>query len=88
MSEAVGSQKELWRTKVESNRNVYSSSPILANGYLYITREDGTTFVIDAGGKHEVIAKNSLDETTVATPVFVDGTILIRTYDSLYCIGK
>lgn len=84
----VGSQKELWRTKVESNRNVYSSSPILANGYLYITREDGTTFVIDAGGKHEVIAKNSLDETTVATPVFVDGTILIRTYDSLYCIGK
>jgi outer membrane protein assembly factor BamB len=73
----INSQKELWRTKVESNRNAYSSSPILADGHIFITREDGATFVIDA-----------VDESTVATPVFVDGTILIRTYDNLYCIGK
>ncbi|MFO0904650.1 MAG: PQQ-binding-like beta-propeller repeat protein [Pirellulales bacterium] len=81
--------KTLWKGAVERNRNAYSSSPILAGGHLYITREDGKTFVAAAGEHFKVVAENSLaDEFVVATPVFVDGQILIRTLDSLYCIGK
>ena len=54
-----------------------------------MTREDGTTFVVDVSDKAKVIATNSLnDEFTVATPVLVDGKILLRTYEHLYCIGK
>jgi hypothetical protein len=36
------------------------------------------------------VATNSLgdDVTVVASPVFVDGQILIRTFDGLYCIVK
>src|SRR5690606_8238975 len=78
----------LWKVEAEKNRNAYSSSPILAGDKVYLMREDGKTFVVDTA-KHEIIAANELDgEFTVATPVFVDGTILIRTHENLYCIGK
>ena len=83
----VATGNELWRERVEKNRNGFSASPILAGDKLYITREDGTTFVLDRGESYRVIATNPLDEFTVATPVFVDGKILLRTYDHLYCIG-
>lgn len=74
---------------LEKNRHGFSSSPTLAGTHLYVTREDGTTFVVDVSDKAEVIATNSLnDEFTVATPVLVDGQILIRTYEHLYCIGR
>ena len=79
----------LAKGQVERNRNAYSSSPILAGGNLYLTREDGKTFVVSANGEFTVVAANELDgEFTVATPVFVDGQILIRTLDNLYCIGR
>ena len=38
--------------------------------------------------KREIVATNELNEFTVATPVFVDGKILIRTSEHLYCIGS
>jgi outer membrane protein assembly factor BamB len=74
---------------LEKNRNGFSASPTLAGSHLYVTREDGTTFVVDVSDKAKVVATNSLaDEFTVATPVLVDGQILLRTYEHLYCIGK
>lgn len=74
---------------LEKNRNGFSSSPTLAGHHLYVTREDGTTFVVDVSDKAKVIATNLLaDKFTVATPVLVDSQILLRTYDHLYCIGK
>lgn len=80
--------KELWRYEVEKNRNKFTPSPILADGKIYLTREDGTTFVVVPGDKLNVLATNTINEFTVATPVFVDHQILLRTYDHLYCIGK
>lgn len=80
--------KTLWSVEAPRNRNAFSSSPILASGKLYITREDGVTFVIDTASK-KIVAENKLNgEFTVATPVFVDGEILLRTHESLYCIGQ
>jgi outer membrane protein assembly factor BamB len=78
----------LWEHQLEKNRNAYSSSPVFADGKLYVTREDGTTFVLAAGEKPEVIARNELGEFTVATPVLVDGRIYLRTSEHLYCIGE
>jgi outer membrane protein assembly factor BamB len=75
--------------QLEKSRAGFSASPILANGNLYLTREDGTTFVLNAKTL-ELVSKNELGdgEQTVATPVFVNGRILLRTYDALYCIGS
>lgn len=80
--------KEVWKIALPRNRYPYSSSPILAGGRLYTTREDGTTFVIQLGEKPELVATNALRENTYATPAFVDGRIYMRTSDFLFCIGK
>ncbi len=80
--------KILWRGELPKNRNAYSSSPILAGGHLYITREDGAVFVVSAGDKFELVSSNQIDGSTVASPVFFDGKILFRTYDTLYCFGS
>lgn len=78
-----------WRQFVERGNFAYSSSPIIAGGHLYVTREDATTFVLKTGDKFELVAKNEFPgENSVATPVFVDGRLLLRTYEHLYWIGK
>lgn len=79
----------LWTTQPEKKRpKTVSSSPILAGGNLYITREDGKTFVITPEKDSKVVAENELaGEFVLATPVFVDGKVLLRTNDYLYCFG-
>jgi outer membrane protein assembly factor BamB len=81
--------KVIWSGLPEKNRQAFSSSPVVADGKIYLTREDGKTFVLAQGDAFKVVAANELEgEQVVATPVFVDGRILIRTADRLYCIGK
>ncbi len=80
--------KTFWSGVTEKNRTGYSSSPILAGGRIYLTREDGKTFVVESGDSFKVVAANVLGEFTVATPVFSQGQILLRTTEHLYCIGK
>jgi outer membrane protein assembly factor BamB len=70
------------------HRDAYSASPMIAGNYLYLIREDGTAFVVELGEELKVVAENELGSLTVASPVFVDGQILIRTSEYLYCIGQ
>lgn len=65
----------------------YSSSPILVDGRIYITNEDGVTAVFRSGPKFELLAENPLGEYTLSTPAFSDGQVFIRTAKHLYCIG-
>jgi outer membrane protein assembly factor BamB len=67
---------------------IYSSSPVLADGKVYITSEEGTTTVIKAARQFEVLAENKLDEYTLSSPAISDGQIFMRTEKALYCIGK
>jgi outer membrane protein assembly factor BamB len=84
----VKTGEEIWKQELPKNRNAYSSSPILSGNKLYVTREDATTYVLDAGSGKQ-LAENTLGgEFTVATPVFVDGQILLRTHEKLWCIGE
>ena len=66
----------------------YSASPVLADGKIYVTSEDGLTTVVKAGAKFEVLAENKLDEYTLSSPAISDGQIFLRTSKHLYCIGK
>jgi outer membrane protein assembly factor BamB len=66
----------------------YSSSPVLADGKIYITNEDGLTTVLKAGDKFEVLAENDLKDYCLSSPAISDGQIFIRTTQFLYCIGK
>jgi len=66
----------------------YSGSPVLADGKIYVTNEDGLTTVVKAGPKFEVLAENSLNDYCLSSPAISDGQIYIRTAQHLYCIGK
>jgi outer membrane protein assembly factor BamB len=66
---------------------IYSSSPVLADGKIYMTNEDGLTTVLKAGPTFEVLAENPLDDFTLSSPAISDGQIFIRTKSHLWCIG-
>lgn len=66
----------------------YSSSPVLADGKIYITNEEGTTVVIQSGPKFEVLAENPLGEYTLSSVAVSDGQLFLRTTGHLYAIGQ
>ncbi|MBM3794136.1 MAG: hypothetical protein FJW31_08705 [Acidobacteria bacterium] len=66
----------------------YSSSPVLADGRIYMTNEEGTTVVLKTGRVFGVLAENALDDYTLSSPAVSDGQIFLRTKGWLYCIGK
>ena len=66
----------------------YSGSPVLADGKIYITNEEGLTSVFQAGPKFEVIAENALNDYCLSSPAVSDGQIFIKTSGHLYCIGN
>lgn len=66
----------------------YSASPVLADGKIYVTNEDGVTTVVAAGPKFEILAENPLNDYVLSSPAISDGRIYIRTTGHLYAIGK
>ncbi|MGH9875158.1 MAG: PQQ-binding-like beta-propeller repeat protein [Pyrinomonadaceae bacterium] len=65
----------------------FTASPIAFEGKILMTSEDGDTFVIKAGPKHEILATNTVGEPVYASPAVADGNIFIRGEKNLYCIG-
>ena len=66
----------------------FYSSPVLANGYIYIMDISGLMHVIKADKKLEVVGTNPLGEKSSTTPAFYNNRIYIRGVNNLYCIGK
>ncbi|MBL8172880.1 MAG: PQQ-binding-like beta-propeller repeat protein [Acidobacteria bacterium] len=66
----------------------FSASPVAFDGKLFLTSEDGDTFVIKAGPVHEVLRTNSVGEPVLASPAISQGRLFIRGGQHLYCIGK
>jgi outer membrane protein assembly factor BamB len=66
----------------------YSASPVLADGKIYVTNEEGLTSVIKAGPQFEILAENALNDYCLSSPAISDGQIFIRTTTHLWAIGK
>lgn len=79
--------KEIWGSQ-RIKHGIYSASPVLADGKIYITSEDGVTTVFKAGPQFELLAENNLDDYTLSSIAVSDGQIFLRTAQFLYCIGK
>ncbi len=57
----------------------FKSSPVAANGKLYLASEEGDVIVVKMGEKYEVLATNTLaDQIFIGTPAIVDGEIYLR----------
>jgi outer membrane protein assembly factor BamB len=66
----------------------YSASPVLADGKIYVTSEDGVTSVYRAGPKFELLAENRMDDYTLSSIAVKDGQLFLRTAGWLWAIGQ
>jgi outer membrane protein assembly factor BamB len=76
--------EQIWQHRLGGN---FSGSPVCAGKYLYCTSNDGTVYVLAKGDSFELIAKNSLGESTQATPAIANNHIYFRTLRHVLAIG-
>lgn len=76
--------KLIWQERLPSP---FSASPIEAGGLIYCCSEKGITFVLRAGSKFDVVAKNDLGSPILASPAVIGERIVIRTQEELVCVG-
>jgi outer membrane protein assembly factor BamB len=67
---------------------IFFASPVAADGKIYMLSETGEMFVLRAGRKAEVLARNELGERFLASPAISPGMILLRSDGSLFAIAE
>jgi outer membrane protein assembly factor BamB len=67
----------------------FKSSPVGADGRLYLASENDDVIVLRMGEKYEVLATNTLsDQVFIATPAITGREIFLRSQNRLYCIRE
>lgn len=64
----------------------FMGSPVAFRDHIFMTSEDGETFVITAGPTHAVVRTNSLDEPVYASLAMAGGTVYVRGERHLFAI--
>jgi outer membrane protein assembly factor BamB len=71
----------VWQKRLKGE---FSASPIWAEGRVYLTNQDGQTFVVSASRDYELLATNELADGCMASAAVSDGAIYLRTKTHLY----
>jgi len=71
-----------------NNACEYFASPIYGDGKIYLAGENGFVVVLKNSPKYELLAKNDMGDSIVATPAIADGKLFIRTRSKLVCVGS
>ena len=66
----------------------YYSSPVAADGRIFVVSEAGKLSVVKAGKDWELLSLNDMNEPCYATPALADSRVYVRTQTRLYCFGK
>ena len=75
---------KVWQERIGG---IYSASPVVADGRIYLLSESGETVVLQGGREPQVVARNPLEERTVASPAVSNGQIFIRSDRNLISIA-
>jgi outer membrane protein assembly factor BamB len=73
------------RPPVPSN---FMGSPVAFGDYIAMTSDEGITYMLRAGPKHEIVRANSIDEPVYSSLAPANGRIYIRGQRHLYAIGQ
>jgi hypothetical protein len=52
-----------------------------------VTGENGFIVVLADSAEMEVLSKNDMGDTIIATPAIADGRLYVRTLQKLVCVG-
>ena len=85
---ATASGEELFMGARLAGAKTIHASPIAAAGRIYFTAREGSTHVVKASDKFELLATNQLDDVFDATPAFVGDAIYQRGRNYLYCLAE
>ena len=68
-----------FQQRLAGGTSAFTSSPIAADGKIYLASEEGHVFVLKAGPAFEVLAENDMTESVLSTPAITEGALLYRT---------
>jgi outer membrane protein assembly factor BamB len=66
----------------------FTSSPVASHDRLYITNEDGHTFVLAKGTEYKVVGENDLGEQVMSTAAISGDVLYMRGRTHLFAIGS
>jgi outer membrane protein assembly factor BamB len=78
--------QEMYSEKV-GHGNSYTSSPVAADGIIYIVDNDGVVYQVKAGETYELLAENNLNEVCMSTPAIAEDYLFFRTSRHLVAIS-
>ena len=79
----------VWQERLgRPRREGISASPVVVDDKLFVTNDDGQTFVLRTGAEFELLHINDIGARTLASPALVDGTWYTRTSQQLIAIGN
>jgi outer membrane protein assembly factor BamB len=85
---ALKTGEDAWKGEGKLRGGTTWGSIVHADGRLYLLMRNGETVVLAASPKFEVLAVNPLGEQTNSSVAVSNGDLFIRTFKSLWCIGK
>jgi outer membrane protein assembly factor BamB len=74
--------------RVQCRGDAFYSSPVYADGKVYITDMAGKTHIVKASRDYQLIGAPELGDKAVCSPVFADGRVYMRGMNQLYCLGS
>lgn len=79
--------QEIYRQRLDPVGSGFSASPVLADGRIYLSSEDGEIIVVAAGREFKKLGANSMGELLMATPAISDGVMYVRSASTLFAVG-
>ena len=79
--------KRIYRQRLGAGKSGFTSSPVAAGGRLYITDEEGHTYVLTLGREYAPVGDADLGETVMATPAVAVGVIYMRGRSHVWALG-
>jgi outer membrane protein assembly factor BamB len=79
--------EQIYSEKVGSG-NSYTSSPVAADGIIYIADNDGKVYSVKAGPEFQLLQTNNLAETFMSTPAIADNYLFFKTVNQLIAVSK
>jgi len=80
--------ERLYQERLGGGTSGFTSSPVAAADRLYITNEDGHSYVLAMGREYKVLAQNELGEQVMATPAISGDVLYIRGRKHLFAIAS